>query len=164
MVRGGKRKKHQESTYPEARRYARQDSRRRRNRQLGFVVVLPIFLALGAVTFEHGIFFYQQEDQPPQALEEPEQSQLQLQPSPADEPDQSADEAWATAIIQDASSGLAAPDETMEFGHRITLSFDDGPDPATTPAILDVLCGYNLKATFFVIGVVLSSTLNLSSA
>jgi peptidoglycan/xylan/chitin deacetylase (PgdA/CDA1 family) len=40
----------------------------------------------------------------------------------------------------------------MDFGHRIALTFDDGPDPATTPAILDVLRAHNLKATFFVIG------------
>jgi peptidoglycan/xylan/chitin deacetylase (PgdA/CDA1 family) len=40
----------------------------------------------------------------------------------------------------------------MDFGHRIALTFDDGPDPATTPAILDALRDHNLKATFFVIG------------
>lgn len=40
----------------------------------------------------------------------------------------------------------------MNFDHRIALTFDDGPDPATTPAILDVLRDYDLKATFFVIG------------
>jgi peptidoglycan-N-acetylglucosamine deacetylase len=38
------------------------------------------------------------------------------------------------------------------FGRRIALTFDDGPDPSTTPAILDVLRDYHLKATFFVIG------------
>ena len=38
------------------------------------------------------------------------------------------------------------------FGHRIALTFDDGPDPTTTPAILDVLRAHNVKATFFVIG------------
>ena len=40
----------------------------------------------------------------------------------------------------------------MEFGHRIALTFDDGPDPITTPAILDVLRAYGLSATFFVYG------------
>ena len=44
------------------------------------------------------------------------------------------------------------PGETLAFGHRIALTFDDGPDPSTTPAILDVLRDYHLKATFFVIG------------
>lgn len=34
----------------------------------------------------------------------------------------------------------------------ICLSFDDGPDPATTPKILEILKSNNLKAVFFVIG------------
>ncbi len=32
------------------------------------------------------------------------------------------------------------------------ISFDDGPDPQWTPKILDVLKRYNVKATFFIIG------------
>ena len=38
-------------------------------------------------------------------------------------------------------------------GKRIALTFDDGPHPEYTDAILDVLAKYNVKATFFVIGV-----------
>lgn len=34
----------------------------------------------------------------------------------------------------------------------IALTFDDGPDPASTPVILDLLTRYNLQATFFVVG------------
>lgn len=34
----------------------------------------------------------------------------------------------------------------------IALTFDDGPDPSDTPAILDLLKQYEAKATFFVIG------------
>lgn len=34
----------------------------------------------------------------------------------------------------------------------IALTFDDGPNPATTPHVLDVLKKYNIKATFFLIG------------
>ncbi|MBS1765771.1 MAG: polysaccharide deacetylase family protein [Bacteroidetes bacterium] len=34
----------------------------------------------------------------------------------------------------------------------IALTFDDGPDPATTPQILEILKLANLKATFFIIG------------
>lgn len=34
----------------------------------------------------------------------------------------------------------------------IALTFDDGPDPRYTPAILDILKQYNIKATFFIIG------------
>ncbi|HHY10997.1 MAG TPA: polysaccharide deacetylase family protein [Firmicutes bacterium] len=41
---------------------------------------------------------------------------------------------------------LPAPDK------RICLTFNDGPDPTTTPGILAVLDEYGIKATFFVIG------------
>lgn len=34
----------------------------------------------------------------------------------------------------------------------ITLTFDDGPDPSSTPVILGLLARYNLKATFFIVG------------
>lgn len=36
--------------------------------------------------------------------------------------------------------------------NKVALTFDDGPDPRFTPQILDVLKGYNVKATFFVMG------------
>lgn len=36
-------------------------------------------------------------------------------------------------------------------GH-VALTFDDGPDPASTPAFLDVLSELNLRATFFMLG------------
>jgi len=32
------------------------------------------------------------------------------------------------------------------------LTFDDGPDPTVTPALLDLLSSHNVKATFFCIG------------
>ena len=35
---------------------------------------------------------------------------------------------------------------------RIALTFDDGPDPAHTPALLDALAELGVKATFFVVG------------
>jgi peptidoglycan/xylan/chitin deacetylase (PgdA/CDA1 family) len=41
------------------------------------------------------------------------------------------------------------------FGDKknpICLTFDDGPDPAYTQKILDILADYNVKATFFVLG------------
>jgi peptidoglycan/xylan/chitin deacetylase (PgdA/CDA1 family) len=34
----------------------------------------------------------------------------------------------------------------------VALSFDDGPDPATTPALLDLLARHGAQAAFFVIG------------
>jgi peptidoglycan/xylan/chitin deacetylase (PgdA/CDA1 family) len=35
---------------------------------------------------------------------------------------------------------------------KLTLSFDNGPDPEATPFVLDVLRGRGIKTTFFVIG------------
>jgi peptidoglycan/xylan/chitin deacetylase (PgdA/CDA1 family) len=37
-------------------------------------------------------------------------------------------------------------------GKKIALTFDDGPNPACTPALLDVLAQHNVRATFFMIG------------
>jgi peptidoglycan/xylan/chitin deacetylase (PgdA/CDA1 family) len=34
----------------------------------------------------------------------------------------------------------------------VALTFDDGPDPVTTPALLDVLADLGVPATFFVVG------------
>jgi peptidoglycan/xylan/chitin deacetylase (PgdA/CDA1 family) len=35
---------------------------------------------------------------------------------------------------------------------RIALTFDDGPNPAITPKLMELLARYNAKATFFVVG------------
>lgn len=35
---------------------------------------------------------------------------------------------------------------------QVALTFDDGPDPETTPAVLDLLAKYGQRATFFVVG------------
>ena len=44
----------------------------------------------------------------------------------------------------------------IRFGARnraeIAITFDDGPDPATTPLLLDLLSRFDAKGTFFVIG------------
>jgi peptidoglycan-N-acetylglucosamine deacetylase len=37
-------------------------------------------------------------------------------------------------------------------GPYIAMTFDDGPSPATTPRLLDILKQRNIKATFFMIG------------
>jgi peptidoglycan-N-acetylglucosamine deacetylase len=34
----------------------------------------------------------------------------------------------------------------------VTLSFDNGPEPAVTPRVLDILARFEIKATFFVLG------------
>lgn len=47
-----------------------------------------------------------------------------------------------------AATGVStAPRRTM-----VALTFDDGPDPAITPIVLDVLKAHGVKATFFVTG------------
>ncbi len=38
-------------------------------------------------------------------------------------------------------------------GHKIILTFDDGPNPEFTPKILDILEKENVPATFFVVGI-----------
>ena len=35
---------------------------------------------------------------------------------------------------------------------KVTLSFDNGPEPLVTPCVLDCLARHDLKATFFVLG------------
>jgi peptidoglycan/xylan/chitin deacetylase (PgdA/CDA1 family) len=37
-------------------------------------------------------------------------------------------------------------------GHRVALTFDDGPDPAATPRLLELLAARSVRATFFLIG------------
>ncbi|MEM6995704.1 MAG: polysaccharide deacetylase family protein [Myxococcota bacterium] len=48
-------------------------------------------------------------------------------------------------------SGVVVPDKSG-FAKRVALTFDDGPNPATTPKILDVLADHGIKATFFING------------
>lgn len=43
---------------------------------------------------------------------------------------------------------LVAPPHPAQFA----LTFDDGPNPAATPALLDVLAQHGVRATFFLIG------------
>ncbi|WP_319462837.1 polysaccharide deacetylase family protein [Micromonospora sp. RTP1Z1] len=38
---------------------------------------------------------------------------------------------------------------------RIALTFDDGPDPESTPRFLEVLAGHRVRATFFLLGAML---------
>lgn len=54
---------------------------------------------------------------------------------------------WLPAVRQHflALAGEGKP------GH-LALTFDDGPDPASTPAYLDLLAAHGVRATFFVVG------------
>jgi peptidoglycan-N-acetylglucosamine deacetylase len=48
-------------------------------------------------------------------------------------------------------SGVRVPDRPG-FGKKIALTFDDGPNPATTPKVLQILRRQNVPATFFTNG------------
>lgn len=52
-----------------------------------------------------------------------------------------------------AALPLGAPVMTeLPNGDAVALTFDDGPHPATTPRLLDLLAEHDAKATFFVVG------------
>ena len=59
------------------------------------------------------------------------------------------------------ADGVARPGSSVLYptvrrgprdGRRVALSFDDGPDPEVTPAVLDALATHGARATFFAIG------------
>lgn len=50
-----------------------------------------------------------------------------------------------------ACSGVKVPDSSG-FDKRVALTFDDGPNPATTPQVLDTLARHGIEATFFING------------
>ncbi|MGC8627768.1 MAG: polysaccharide deacetylase family protein [Acidimicrobiales bacterium] len=52
---------------------------------------------------------------------------------------------WARNRWMPALAGLGPPE-------HLALTFDDGPDPASTPAFLDVLDQLGWRATFFMLG------------
>jgi peptidoglycan/xylan/chitin deacetylase (PgdA/CDA1 family) len=47
---------------------------------------------------------------------------------------------------------LIAPAERDPAKHTVALTYDDGPSPRNTPALLDALAERNVQATFFLIG------------
>lgn len=60
--------------------------------------------------------------------------------------------AWAAATAQEPWPGLATGGRTGTSGGKVSLTFDDGPNRAVTPRVLDTLREHGLKATFFVLG------------
>ena len=59
---------------------------------------------------------------------------------------------WAAALTRDPTPDLAIGGSVGTSGNGIALTFDDGPDPQTTPLILDTLRERGVRATFFVVG------------
>ena len=56
--------------------------------------------------------------------------------------------AWVWPALRDP---LGVEDRTCS-GSGYALTFDDGPHPLGTPAVLDVLAGHRVGATFFLVG------------
>lgn len=65
-------------------------------------------------------------------------------PFPRLNPEASCKRAWLLA-----EGPYRAPDDKR---HSVTLTFDDGPFPETTPSVLRLLEKYGVRATFFVLG------------
>jgi peptidoglycan/xylan/chitin deacetylase (PgdA/CDA1 family) len=53
--------------------------------------------------------------------------------------------ALTPSVLPDRLSGISAV-------HHVALTFDDGPDPESTPMFLDLLAARGVRATFFVLG------------
>lgn len=74
--------------------------------------------------------------------------------------------AWLAALPQEAVMAAPAAKKGRQYYESrgeivwdvstdrkvVALTFDDGPDPSDTPAILELLRQYRAKATFFVVG------------
>ncbi len=73
-------------------------------------------------------------------------------PGPPKPPTLDMGRVWSAATIGDPWPGLATDGNTGTSGGRVSLTFDDGPDPVITPQVLDTLREHDLKATFFVVG------------
>ena len=72
-------------------------------------------------------------------------------PTQTEQPPQTG-QTWDSAIAQDRTPDLASSGKLGTSGGKVSLTFDDGPGPRTTPAILDTLRENGIKATFFVSG------------
>jgi peptidoglycan/xylan/chitin deacetylase (PgdA/CDA1 family) len=89
----------------------------------------------------------------PATTPKPEETQEEVKP-----PAPAVTSAKPSAQVQEA--GLAVPkgdgpaNSLRTTGSRtVMLSFDDGPDPAETPKILEILAQYQVKAVFCLVGV-----------
>jgi peptidoglycan-N-acetylglucosamine deacetylase len=55
-------------------------------------------------------------------------------------------------VVPRAAAALQIPRRLTRGAPGVAITFDDGPHPEGTPAVLDVLARANARATFFVIG------------
>jgi peptidoglycan/xylan/chitin deacetylase (PgdA/CDA1 family) len=56
-----------------------------------------------------------------------------------------------STLTDDAELGKADRIEGEELKGYVAFTFDDGPSPQTTPAVIDALEKYNVPATFFIV-------------
>ena len=102
-------------------------------RRLGFVLAIVLaFLLLGVTFYDTSSsgFGHVEPVSPVEAWTLPESPG----PLPPD-----LGEVWEAAVARDSSPDLATHGKTGTSGDRIALTFDDGPDPRTTPRILATL-------------------------
>ncbi|MGA0619613.1 polysaccharide deacetylase family protein, partial [Ligilactobacillus salivarius] len=52
-----------------------------------------------------------------------------------------------------ALGAMQYPQTAPLAARQVAFTFDDGPNPDTTPLILDILDRHCVKATFFIIGI-----------
>ena len=57
-----------------------------------------------------------------------------------------------TAALLHPQSPVGRPLRRLSSGTGLALTFDDGPDPRWTPAVLAALARHDLRASFFVVG------------
>jgi peptidoglycan/xylan/chitin deacetylase (PgdA/CDA1 family) len=111
-------------------------------RRLVFVLILSGFVVLVYGTFSSK----------PGYVESVLPVEARALPAPLVPPLLPTEELWAAAIAKDPWPNLATHGRTRTLGGEVALTFDDGPDPYTTPQVLDTLHKYNIEATFFVVG------------
>jgi peptidoglycan/xylan/chitin deacetylase (PgdA/CDA1 family) len=78
----------------------------------------------------------------------------------------------AAGLVGALTLGIARPTSSILYptrthgeraGNAVALTFDDGPDPEVTPAVLDLLAQAKAQATFFLIGRLLAQAPALGS-
>ena len=70
---------------------------------------------------------------------------------PADKPKKKSPDAELLELTADPLLGKADRISGEEVRGMVAFTFDDGPNPSTTPAVIDALVKYNVPATFFIV-------------
>ena len=81
----------------------------------------------------------------------PSPSESAAKPTPEASPSPS-ESAEPEAAPSDPAAPITTGPPEVDGKQTVYLTFDDGPDPRWTPAILDALAQHGVRATFFVVG------------